>query len=258
MIFQIISYIKFIINSYNGKAIKSIFLNNIIDKVFKSELPADVKQIFKAIRKSLTVNHQIIQVTDYGQGSKLFRDNYRKVAKIAMVAGIGRKRGELLIRLIQYFKPENILELGTSVGMGTACLSLGNSQSNITSLEGCPETAGVANNLFKEFGLTNIKVVVGPFEDTLNQVLDSQHYDFIYFDGNHSKDATLDYFTQCLFTLTEKSVWLFDDIHWSKDMEAAWEIIKAHKQVTSTIDTYRWGLVFFKPTECWGDNNISV
>ena len=87
-----------------------------------------------------------------------------------MVAGIGRKRGELLIRLIQYFKPENILELGTSVGMGTACLSLGNSQSNITSLEGCPETAGVANNLFKEFGLTNIKVVVGPFEDTLNQV----------------------------------------------------------------------------------------
>ena len=258
MIFQIISYIKFIINSYNGKAIKSVFLNNIIDKVFKSELPVDVKQIFKAIRKSLTVNHQIIQVTDYGQGSKLFRDNYRKVAKIAMVAGIGRKRGELLIRLIQYFKPENILELGTSVGMGTACLSLGNSQSNITSLEGCPETAGVANNLFKEFGLTNIKVVVGPFEDTLNQVLDSQHYDFIYFDGNHSKDATSDYFTQCLFTLTEKSVWLFDDIHWSKDMEAAWESIKAHKQVTSTIDTYRWGLVFFKPTECWGDNNISV
>ena len=63
MTFQIISYIKFIINSYNGKAIKSIFLNNIIDKVFKSELPADVKQIFKAIRTSLTVNHQIIQVT---------------------------------------------------------------------------------------------------------------------------------------------------------------------------------------------------
>ena len=149
MIFQIISYIKFIINSYNGKAIKSVFLNNIIDKVFKSELPADVKQIFKAIRKSLTVNHQIIQVTDYGQGSKLFRDNYRKVAKIAMVAGIGRKRGELLIRLIQYFKPENILELGTSVGMGTACLSLGNSQSNITSLEGCPETAGVATIYLK-------------------------------------------------------------------------------------------------------------
>ena len=258
MIFQIISYIKFIINSYNGKAIKSVFLNNIIHKVFKSETPANTKQIFKAIRKSLAINPDKIQVTDYGQGSKLFRDNYRKVAKIAMVAGIGRKRGELLIRLIQYFKPENILELGTSVGMGTACLSLGNSQSNITSLEGCPETAGVANNLFKEFGLTNIKVVVGPFEDTLNQVLDSQHYDFIYFDGNHSKDATLDYFTQCLFMLTEKSVWLFDDIHWSKGMEAAWDIIKSHKLVISSIDTYRWGLVFFTPTEPWGDINISV
>ena len=170
MIFQIISYIKFIINSYNSKSIKSIFLNKIIDKVFKSELPGNTKQIFKTIRKSLAINPDKIQVTDYGQGSKLFRDNHRKVAKIARVAGIGRKRGKLLIRLIQYLKPENILELGTSVGMGTACLSLGNPQSTITSLEGCPEPAGVVNNLFKEFGLTNIKVVVGPFEDTLNQV----------------------------------------------------------------------------------------
>ena len=174
------------------------------------------------------------------------------------MAGIGRKRGELLIRLIQYLKPENILELGTSVGMGTACLSLGNPQSTITSLEGCPETTHVAENLFNEFELTNIKVVVGPFEDTLNQVLDKQKYDFIYFDGNHSKDATLDYFIQCLPTLTQNSVWLFDDIHWSKGMEAAWEIIKSHKLVISTIDTYRWGLVFFTPTEHWEDINISV
>lgn len=258
MIFQIISYIKFRINSYNGKSLNSVFLNNIIDKVFKFESPADTKHIFKAIRKSLAVNHQIIQVTDYGQGSKLFRDNHREIAKIARVAGIGRKRGELLIRLIQHFKPENILELGTSVGMGTACLSLGNPQSTITSLEGCPKTAAIAKNLFNEYGLNNIRVVVGPFENTLNQVLGSQQYDFIYFDGNHSKSATLDYFTQCLSTITENSVWLFDDIHWSRDMEAAWEVIKTHNQVKSTIDIYRWGLVFFTPTERWGDINISV
>ena len=100
---------------------------------------------------------------------------------------------------------------------------------------------------FKEFGLTNIKVVVGPFEDTLNQVCDSQHYDFIYFDGNHSKDATLDYFTQCLFMLTEKSIWLFDDIHWSREMEKSWEYIMAHRMVSCTLDILGWGLVFFEP-----------
>ena len=89
MIFQIISYIKFIINSYNDKSINSEFLNNIIQKVLTSETQVDVKQIFKAIRKSLAINPDKIQVTDYGQSSKLFRNTHRKVAKIARVVGIG-------------------------------------------------------------------------------------------------------------------------------------------------------------------------
>ena len=68
----------------------------------------------------------------------------------------------------------------------------------------------------------------------------------IYFNGNHSKQATLDYFELLLPTTTNESVWIFDDIHWSIGMEAAWEIIKSHPNVTVSIDTFQWGLVFFR------------
>ena len=71
-------------------------------------------------------------------------------------------------------------------------------------------------------------------------------YNLIYFDGNHSKKATLEYFELLLPTLTNDAVWIFDDIHWSKDMEEAWEIIKNHSKVKVTIDTFQWGIVFFR------------
>ena len=71
-------------------------------------------------------------------------------------------------------------------------------------------------------------------------------HNLIYFDGNHSKKATLEYFELFLSTATNDSVWIFDDIHWSSDMEEAWEVIKNHPLVTVTIDTFQWGIVFFR------------
>jgi hypothetical protein len=56
----------------------------------------------------------------------------------------------------------------------------------------------------------------------------------------------LEYFELLIPTITNDSVWIFDDIHWSKDMEEAWEIIKNHPKVTVTIDTFQWGIVFFR------------
>ena len=95
--------------------------------------------------------------------------------------------------------------------------------------------------------LTNVKSVVTEFGDYLqSQNLKSKIYNLIYLDGNHQKQATLDYFELLLPTITNDTVWIFDDIHWSAEMEEAWEIIKKHPKVTVTIDTFQWGLVFFR------------
>ena len=201
----------------------------------------------KEHRKLLLENKSTIDVTDFGAGSKVFRSNSRAINQIAKTAGISAKRAELLFRIVHYFQPKNILEIGTSLGLATAALSLGNPKAKIISLEGCPETQKQAEvNLQNQISnFQNISFENTEFESYLKN-LKPQIFDLVYFDGNHSKKATLDYFDLLLPTATNDTLWIFDDIHWSADMDEAWETIKNHPKVTVTIDTFQWGMVFFR------------
>jgi predicted O-methyltransferase YrrM len=203
--------------------------------------------ILKNYRKSLLENKDTIEVTDFGAGSKVFKSNTRAISQIAKNAGISAKRAELLFRITNYFRPAAILEIGTSLGLATAALSLGNPKAKIITLEGCPNTLAVAKKQFEKFDLVNIDPVQTEFSSHLkNRQPTTDNRQLIYFDGNHSKQATLDYFEMLLPSVANESVWIFDDIHWSKDMEEAWETIKNHPKVTVTIDTFQWGLAFFR------------
>lgn len=203
-------------------------------------------------------NNTQIVVNDFGKGSKIFKNSNRKVAKIAKISGISKKRAQLLIRLITYFKPKTILELGTSIGLSTAALSIGNPEASIITIEGCKNTAKKAEELFSKFNLSNIELVNNEFNNALPKLTTNNTLDFIYFDGNHQKEATLNYFKQCLVTATNDSVFIFDDINWSKEMQEAWEEIKKNPRVTITIDTYFWGFVFFRTEQAKQHFSIRV
>ena len=241
------AYINFLWNSKNEHGVHSPFVFSLVTKCFYDKKKYAEYSILKNYRKSLLENYDTIEVTDFGAGSKVFKSNTRAINQIAKNAGISRKRAELLFRITIYFQPKNILEIGTSLGLATSALSLGNKKAKITTLEGCSETSSVAQKQFKEFQFENINSVVSEFSSYLNNYqLSIVNYQLIYFDGNHSKQATLEYFELLLPTITNETVWIFDDIHWSKDMEEAWEIIKNHPKVTVTIDTFQWGIVFFR------------
>jgi len=132
------------------------------------------------------------------------------------------------------------------LGLATANLSYANTNAKITTLEGCTETAKIAQMQFDNFDINNVKIVLGDFKNTLPKVIKDQKYDLIYFDGNHQKEATINYFNQCLSSINNNTVFIFDDIHWSKEMEKAWNYIIDHKKVTISMDTYQWGIVFFR------------
>jgi predicted O-methyltransferase YrrM len=247
MLFQIKSYLQFLWNSKNQHGVHSPFVYSLVTKCFYDTKSKPDYSTLKNYRKSLLENKSYIQVTDFGSGSKVFTSNKRQIAKIAKTAGISSKRAKLLYRITNYFQPETILEIGTSLGLATSALALGNPKAKIITLEGCPNTAKTAQNQLRGFGLTNVKSVVTEFKSYFdNYQLSIINYQLIYFDGNHSKAATLDYFDLLLPTITNDTVWIFDDIHWSTEMENAWEIIKKHPKVTVTIDTFQWGLVFFR------------
>jgi predicted O-methyltransferase YrrM len=129
----------------------------------------------------------------------------------------------------------------------------------VYTLEGCPQTAGVAKDVFGKAGVKDINVITGNFDDTLPDVIDGlDQLDFVYIDGNHQRDATLKYFEWCLPKVHEGTMLIFDDIYWSEGMKQAWAQIKAHPDVTATVDLYWIGLVFFKPGQAKENFMIKV
>ena len=251
MLHSIKSYVKFLWQSKNEHGVHSPFVFNLVTKCFYDNKQYAEYARLKEHRKLLLKNKSTIDVTDFGAGSKVFTSNTRAINQIAKTAGISAKRAELLFRIVHYFQPKNILEIGTSLGLATAALALDNPKAKIITLEGCPNTLANANENFQnskfQIPNSNVEFVNTEFYSYLkNFLLPTSNFQLIYFDGNHSKAATLDYFNLLLPTATNDTLWIFDDIHWSADMEEAWETIKNHPKVTVTIDTFQWGLVFFR------------
>jgi predicted O-methyltransferase YrrM len=174
-----------------------------------------------------------------GRTSKKVKDIARRSAKTA-------KYGALLFRLVDRFQPRAVLELGTSLGISTTYLALANSKIPVTTVEGCAEISRVASTNFSELEIGNVSLIQGHFDEVLPSLLQSNNsFDLVFFDGNHTKEATLRYFNLCLEKATDRSVFVVDDIYWSPGMMQAWEEIKADKKVTVTIDLFYMGIVFF-------------
>ncbi|MEC3907326.1 class I SAM-dependent methyltransferase [Tamlana sp. 2201CG12-4] len=245
MFYQVIQYIKFLFKSTNQHGIHSPFVFDLVTKCFYDKAHYSAYNAISSYKKSLLKINTKINVLDLGKGSRLIKRKERKVYAIAKNAGTTYKRAKLLYRLSKYFKSKSILELGTSLGIATHALSSGHPEAKVTTIEGCPNTAKFAKEGLQAHQANNITVITGDFNDHIKK-LDSNSFDLVFFDGNHQKEATLNYFEVLLPTAHNNSVFIFDDIYWSKGMTEAWEIIKQHPKVTVTIDTFYWGLVFFR------------
>lgn len=242
---QLQAYIKFLLQSSNQHGVHSPFVYNLITKCFYDQTKHAAYNEIEAYRNTLLKNSNQIQITDFGSGSKIFKTNTRPLNAIAKTSGTSLKNAKLLYRMVRYFQARTILELGTNLGIGTQAMALANPNANITSIEGCPQLSKVASQSFSSQQLLNIDCIQGQFEDSI-QRLRQPTWDLIFFDGHHSKEATLKYFEMLVPTAHNDSLFIFDDIYWSKGMTEAWTIIKDHPKVTVTVDTYNWGLVFFR------------
>jgi hypothetical protein len=169
---KIKSYIKFLWNSKNEHGVHSPFVFDLVTKCFYDK-------------------------TKFPEYS-LLKNNSKRV--------------RLLVRIVRYFEPKTILEIGNEL------------DTNIFSSE------------------------IISFEDFEKNKLSNNDktFDFIYFNQNESQKATIEYFNLLLPTITNNVVWIINDIHKSTENENTWEIIKKHPKVKVTIDTFHFGMVFFR------------
>ncbi|MBD2724039.1 O-methyltransferase [Hymenobacter armeniacus] len=249
--FQLLAYLRFWLRSGNAHGLHSPFVFGLYTSVVRHTGSYKAYAAIEARRQQLLGSPASISVTDFGAGSHTGAGQQRRVADIARTAAKPRPLAQLLFRLVNYFRPATILELGTSLGLTTAYLASADSRSRVVTFEGCPNVTAVASETFAELQLRNIDVIEGNIDHTLAPALAALNrpVDFAFFDGNHRYEPTLRYFEQCLAHRTENSVFVFDDIHWSAEMERAWEAIKAHPEVMLTVDLFYIGLVFFRKNQ---------
>lgn len=244
--------IRYFINHFfwakrKGHGVHSPFAYRLCEEVFYNGHHFYDFKALNAIRNGLLVNEDLMEVEDLGAGSKTFRSNTRKIKAIASKGISTQKQSEMLYKLINFLKCTTCLELGTSIGLNTLYLAGANPHAEVISIEGSKNLADFALHLAKKNNTRNIRFIHASFDEVLPGILkDVKSLDLLYVDGNHSFEATLRYFKLALEKKCPESVFIFDDIYWSKGMTEAWKEIKAHPSVTMSIDTFYSGMVFFR------------
>lgn len=241
-------YLKYYLKADSRFGIHSPFVYDFVTKVLNDRESHDAYQQIKAFRQAMQHSNELVGGADFGAGSSIAKSaRQRKVAEIAKNTGHAFKYQKLLYRIVKFYKPRRILELGTSLGGSSLIFSLANPSADIMTIEGNPAIAGIARKNLELFGLSNVQVHEGTFEEVLPGLLTRQkEIDFVFFDGHHQKAPTLKYFKMCLQKINNNSIFLFDDINWSEGMQQAWTEIKADPAVSVSMDLFMMGLVFFR------------
>lgn len=226
-----------------GYGIHSPKLYDVAHFVLPDTTPYYVFSRIESRRDKLLRTDTEIEVVDYGTG----RSGRRRVCDIARRSLKPRREAQLLMRLAVWGKARRIVELGTCLGVTTAYLASTASDVEVMTFEGSNELLKVARGLWEELGLRNIRVVEGNIDDTCRRAICEwkEHVDFVFFDANHTGDATLRYFRLMADKVHEQSIFVFDDIYASEDMTKAWRTICADERVTAGFDLYSMGIVFF-------------
>lgn len=242
-------YLTYLSRAKTRHGIHSPFVYDFIDKVLNDKTAYPEYNLVEEQRRKLLRNGNLIEIIDFG-GSKSrigYSTHLRRVKDIAAKAGIQVKYGRLLHRIVRYFKPSTMLEMGTSLGISTMYQASAAPTAKFLAMEGCASTVEYAVKNLKAINIPEVYFTVGNFDKVLPGLLQKTGViDYAFIDGNHTKKATLNYFVQLMQHAGNNSVYIFHDIHWSADMEQAWEEIKKQENVTVTIDLFFMGLVFFR------------
>lgn len=247
--FRIKSVIKYCIKSKTIYLIHSPFVFSMLKTVFSKKNYFVQWEKIERLHRQLKNSKEHVELIDFGAKGKEDGSvtNIYSISKLARQSAIPKKQGRILTGIVAYFQPKTILELGTSLGFGTAYLSCEQKEGQTITIEGSPKIAKYAKKNFETLSLNNVHQVVGSFDSVLSDVLKSiEELDLVYIDGNHTFNATIRYFEQCLLYANNNTIFIFDDIHWSPEMTQAWETIKNHHRVTVTMDFYRMGCVFLR------------
>ena len=232
-------YINYWIKSKQRHGIHSPFLYELSDCLSQNKSNADFQMIRNKLYQTLLLDKRIVKINDFGAGSKKM-DKSRRVCDIFKNSSSKGKTANYLYKLSSFYRPKRILELGTSLGIGSFHLKNGYPEAELITVEACNNTLEVAKENLKSF---DVQFYCSLFDDYINNDIFGV-FDLIYIDGHHDGDALLRYIDLLLPFSSDDTMFIIDDIRWSNSMKKAWEHIKRSQDFHVTVDLFRFGLAF--------------
>jgi predicted O-methyltransferase YrrM len=158
------------------------------------------------------------------------------MAKVA-TTGKNQRWGTFLYLLARSFGSRTAFELGSCAGISAYYLSSVPSIETLITVEGSANLARISEQTLAEVSRKS-RVVNKTFDEAIDSELPAlgRPVDFVYVDGHHEKIATIHYFDRVVPFLEKGALVVFDDISWSQDMREAWEILRARREFSHTID----------------------
>ncbi len=150
-----------------------------------------------------------------------------------------RKRSRLLYRVIKHYEPDSVVSFGSITALNATALAMGHLQTRVY-LEQSEDFLETLNLM----GVINVNLIQpSEFDSDRFRRLNTS---FVFFGRDSFEEDTWDYLVDCLSYKTVDSVFIFEGIHHNRDIEDAWEEIKANEDVSVTFDLYSIGMVFFR------------
>lgn len=242
-LYPLFSFVRYWFLQEDQYSLQSPFVYRIYTDLltyFLTKKSADLN--LEEIRTMLLEDQEILKISDYGAGSKKLLSQFRKTADVTKYSTTGRKFSQLYQYFCSLTASEKVLELGTCAGINSRYLAK-TTIGTLYTFEG-------AETLFKkaqEFPVeSNTKYIFGNIKDTLPDILTQiKKVDFALIDATHTYEGTISYFNQILPYVHKGSILAIADIHWSKEMNQAWEEIKTLPEVRLSLDFYECGILFF-------------
>ncbi len=217
-----------------------------ISDLFKSAIKIESSDNVEKYRNELENCFDNINILDKGAGSRIMNSDVRIVSDIVKRSSTSEDFGVLYQKIIKKFEINSVLELGTSLGVGTMYFALSENQPQITSIDACPETINFTKRKFESKGIKNVTFINDTFDNVFNnKILAGKKFDLIFIDGNHQSKGVLFYYDYISKKLaSEKCIYIIDDINWTADMYNAWKTICKKNATNLTLNLGRMGLVF--------------
>lgn len=237
-----VEYIKYLWKAKKRHGIHSPFVYNFTDICLTTPIDLLDQKRIKKYQNKLNSDETLITIQDFGAGSKRL-SNQRRIKDIYKNSSSKGKYSSLLYRLCRHYKPGSILEMGTSLGVGTIHMHLGSPSSKITTIDGCEQTAHVAKKMLDTGNFSPINTINSTFDHFFDHLPESVIYDLVFIDGHHDGTALINYLKRLEKHIHNDTLLVLDDIRWSDAMLHAWHSIVGNNRYHVTIDLFRMGLI---------------